>query len=461
MPSATIQPGDGGVTITPTPTGPQGIHKIQHVVIVMQENRSFDHYFGTFPGANGIPMKNGQPIACAPTGQGICVRPYHDKGTLDAGGPHHMSDAKRDINGGAMNGFIKVALSAPRHHTCIGLSDPECTPGTTVPDVMGYKTWHEIPNYWKYARQFVLQDAMFEPVASWSLPSHLFLVSGWSAYCTAHFDPRSCTNAPSEPRWQHFGLDPKPIYGWTDLTYLLHKNHVSWRYYVATGTPPDCPHDNVSCNPVIQQDPNTPSIWNPLPNFDTVVQNRQIKNIQYLSEFYTAATKGKLSNVTWIVPSGRNSEHGPASLISDGQAYVTGVVNAVMKSPNWSSTAIFLTWDEWGGYYDHVVPPHVDGNGYGLRVPGLVISAYARQGFIDHQTLSFDAYLKFIEDDFLGGQRLDPKTDGRRDPRPTVRENVPILGDLALDFDFSQTPRPPLILKPRPHVSGPQYWMGP
>ena len=88
----------------------------------------------------------------------------------------------------------------------------------------------------------------------------------------------------------------------------------------------------------------------------------------------------------------------------------------------------------------------VDENGYGLRVPGLVISPYARQGYIDHQTLSFDAYVKFIEDDFLRSQRLDPRTDGRPDPRPTVREDVSLLGDLIRDFDFNQTPRPPLIL---------------
>ncbi len=94
----------------------------------------------------------------------------------------------------------------------------------------------------------------------------------------------------------------------------------------------------------------------------------------------------------------------------------------------------------------------MDENGYGLRVPGLVISAYAKKGYIDDQTLSFDAYLKFIEDDFMGGQRIDPTTDGRPDPRPDVRENVAILGDLTKDFDFTQLPRPPMILpvKPKP-----------
>src|SRR5262249_30433471 len=99
---------------------------------------------------------------------------------------------------------------------------------------------------------------------------------------------------------------------------------------------------------------------------------------------------------------------------------------------------------------DHVRPPVVDQNGYGLRVPGLVISAFAKRGYIDHQTLSFDAYAKFIEDNFLGGQRLDPKTDGRPDPRPDVRESVPQLGNLMDDFDFAQPPRPPELLPLNP-----------
>jgi len=102
------------------------------------------------------------------------------------------------------------------------------------------------------------------------------------------------------------------------------------------------------------------------------------------------------------------------------------------------------------GFYDHLVPPMIDQNGYGLRVPGLVISPYAKQGYIDHQTLSFDAYVKFIEDDFLNGQRLDPKTDGRPDPRPTVRENVAQLGNLVNDFDFNQSSRPPILLPVNP-----------
>jgi hypothetical protein len=125
---------------------------------------------------------------------------------------------------------------------------------------------------------------------------------------------------------------------------------------------------------------------------------------------------------------------------------VTNVINTIMQSKDWSSTAIFLSWDDWGGFYDHVRPPKVDANGYGLRVPGIVISPYARRGYIDHQNTSFDAEVRFVEDVFLNSQRLDPATDGRPDPRITVRENVPGLGNLIGDFDFNQTPRPPLLL---------------
>ena len=204
----------------------------------------------------------------------------------------------------------------------------------------------------------------------------------------------------------------------------------------------------MSCPP-IEQAPTTPGIWNPLPDFTDVQRDDQLGNIQPLDNFYAAAKNGTLPAVSWIDPNGTVSEHPPA-LVSDGQAYVTGLVNAIMQSPDWDSTAIFLSWDDWGGFYDHVIPPVVDQQGYGLRVPGIVISPYAKQGLIDHQILSHDAYNKFIEDDFLGGARLDPATDGRPDPRPDVREVNPILGNLVTDFDFTQTLRPPMLLPVHP-----------
>jgi phospholipase C len=197
------------------------------------------------------------------------------------------------------------------------------------------------------------------------------------------------------------------------------------------------------------QDPRTPGMWNPLPSFDTVRQDHQLGNIRDTSSFYSAVRHGRLPAVSWITPDGIVSEH-PGTSIRAGEAYVTGLINAIGRSREWRSTAIFLIWDDWGGFYDHVAPPVVDANGYGFRVPALVISPYARRRYIDHQQLSFDALAKFIEDDFLAGQRLDPKTDGRPDARPSVREALASLGDLRHDFDFSQKPRRPLILPLNP-----------
>jgi phospholipase C len=272
------------------------------------------------------------------------------------------------------------------------------------------------------------------------------MVSEWSALCSQPGDPMSCVNALQNPARPN-GVTP-PDYAWTDLTYLLHKRKISWRYYVFAGTEPDCEDDSaMTCTPV-PQGAKTPGIWNPLPYFDTVREDGQLQNVTSLSNYYAAAKAGKLPSVAWITPTGAVSEH-PPGLVSAGEKYVTSLVNAAMRGPEWKSTAIFLAWDDWGGFYDHVPPPRVDENGYGLRVPGLVISPYARRGLVDHQTLSFDAYVKFIEDDFLKGQRLDPSTDGRPDPRPDVRERAPQLGNLVRDFDFSQKPRRPLILTPR------------
>jgi phospholipase C len=122
----------------------------------------------------------------------------------------------------------------------------------------------------------------------------------------------------------------------------------------------------------------------------------------------------------------------------------------VMQSSFWDSTVIFLTWDDWGGFYDHVAPPTVDANGYGFRVPAITISPWVKPHVVDHQAYSHDAYLRFIEDIFLESARLDPKTDGRPDNRPTVRETVPELGDLLTEFDFTQTPNAALVQKPCP-----------
>ena len=510
----------------PPPTVSEaGIHQIKHVVIIMQENRSFDSYFGTFPGADGIPMADGVPTVCVPNpATKACDKPYHDTADENAGGPHGTINATADLDGGKMDGFIAQAEQAfAENKARCKPDDPNCA-GASGIDVMGYHTAAEIPNYWSYAQDFVLNDHMFEPVATWSLPAHLYMVSEWSARCSKAGQPQSCVNSLDASTPPDFGAahdvertiitacsagnrtkactaalakagidasiaaqldevitrackDPgesyascaaavdksdippalkqklvdaaetfaPPEYAWTDLTYLLYKASVSWKYYVFNGIEPDCEDDSsVTCAP-IKQDATTPGIWNPLPYFDTVKQDGQLGNIQSLTSFYRDAKAGTLPAVSWVTPNGAVSEHPPA-LVSTGQAYVTGLINSIMQGPDWDSTAIFLSWDDWGGFYDHVAPPKVDQAGYGFRVPSIVISPYAKQGYIDHQTLSHDAFVKFIEDDFLDGQRINPATDGRPDPRPDVRESNPELGNLAADFDFDQAPRPPVIL---------------
>jgi phospholipase C len=441
----------GNTTIT-TPSKPTAVppqlamarEKVKHIVIIMQENRSFDHYFGTYPGADGIPMQNGIPTVCANdpvTGQ--CIKPFHDPSDINYGGPHGSTAAVTDINSGKMDGFVQSVMEGRRNY-CSNPKTPGCTSGKQGPDVMSWHDAREIPNYWAYAQNFVLQDRMFEPSASWSLPAHLFLVSGWSARCTDPNDPMSCTSNIIHPNQSIIIGRTMEEYAWTDLTYLLHKSNISWGYFLTQGVEPDCANDQMFCDKQpLRLD--VPSVMNPLPNFATVHEDNQLDNIRPTSEFHASLNDGTLPAISWIIPEYGVSDH-PMSSIHAGQDYVTGLINTIMQSPEWNSTVIFLAWDDWGGFYDHVVPPTVDINGYGLRVPALVISPYAKKGTIDHQTLSFDAYLKFIEDIFLDGQRLDPQTDRRPDSRPTVRENSPLLGDLLNDLDFSQEPLPPLIL---------------
>jgi phospholipase C len=497
-------PGRPSLPHTTVATTPTGIHKIRHVVVIMQENRSFDSYFGTYPGADGIPGLAGNPgtLPCLPDPRrGKCDKPFHDASLVNGGAQHGSRAAALDIDDGLMNGFVSESEIGGRG--CGGFAGV-CNISAPS-DVMGYHDAREIPNYWAYAHHFVLNDHMFESDASWSLPVHLYMVSEWSAHCSVQGDPFSCRNDNEQGGYvtDQIAADAGRIgrrafrlcladrlarlvaglhggslrqalrtvtrecnnelarrkarinaaavgtynYAWTDLSYLLHAHGVSWGYFITPGGQPDCENGVSNCSGAIS--PGTPNIWNPLPSFTDVKQDGQLGDIQPTSRFIADARAGTLPAVSWVTPDQTHSDHPPAD-IHVGQAYVTNLINTIMRGPDWNSTAIFLEWDDWGGFYDHVIPPVVDQNGYGIRVPSLVISPYARRGFIDHQTLSFDAINKFIEDDFLGGERLDPATDGRPDPRPDVRDANPNLGNLAADFNFNQSPLPPLILPLRP-----------
>lgn len=360
-----------GAGASPAPRRQAGaLAPIQHVVIIMQENRSFDSYFGTFPGANGIPPNTCLPLVQNNPQKG-CVTPFHDQHDVNAGGPHRASDAQADADDGIttqyMDGFV-FQQTAGEGKFCgsaaYGIKPPSnCTnskAGALRHDVMGYHTAQELPNYWAYAQNFVLQDAMFEGTRAWSLAGHLDLVSEWSASCKGN--PAKIATCVTDPTGKpiHHGDVPYP---WVSLFQLMDLKNVSWKYYLSSGDEPDCEDDAMDCDPQVQAS-TVLTLWNPAPGF-TYVAN---KGKAYLAEhnppidqFLKDITAGTLPAVSWIVPSNDVSDHPPFSITS-GQNYVTSLVNAVMQSPYWNNTAIFISWDDWGGFYDHVAPPIVDMN---------------------------------------------------------------------------------------------------
>jgi phospholipase C len=397
---------------------PAALSSVQHIVIIMMENRSFDSLFGTYPGVRGF-----QPgDACNPDPRnGGCVFSYENTSTIDQGGPHDTNSTVIDEDHGKQDGFIMAAEAGQGQQY-----DP-------YPDqVMGYHTCAEIPIYCQLAAGGTLADNAFAATSSWSPMAHLFMVSGWSAKCGIAGDPMSCHSDNNvNPK-----SNPPPDFAWTELTWLLHAHGVSWGYYVfsqRTGSVilnggGDDEGESVSHDSNYK----TLDFWNPMPGFDDIKLDGETANVQPGGNFTQAATAGLLPAVSWVIPSFPYSDHPPADL-ARGQAFVQKQVNAVETGPDASSTLIILTWDEFGGFYDHVMPPIVDSLGYGMRVPVILIGPMVKPGYIDHQLLSSDAFLKLIEDDFLGSARLDAN-DGRPDSRPDVRERYPQLGDLSLDL---------------------------
>jgi len=427
----------------------RGLYKLKHLIFIVQENRSFDHYFGTYPGADGIPTQ----APCLPSHwyPSQCFTPYPNHRDSNEGGPLLITYQTQDIDNGKMDGFVisreqqlgsKCAPQrgrAPRERSGTTMIDDEGFIQNVhcLVDVMGYHDGTDLPNYWAYAQNFVLQDHFHESAMSWSLVGHLELFSGWSAICKDLNPPNvdSCSTSPGGLGWSPTAPSP---YLWTDITYLLWQHGVSWRVYLDGGLAGKPQGQNGSA-----------WIWDVLPGFETVNQDGQVANAEYdQTQFYSDAADGTLPQVTWLLPKYVDAEH-PQASIKQGQSYVTGLIDAVMNGPDWESSAIFITYDDMGGFYDHQVPPFdFDSLGLGIRVPAMIVSPYAKKGYVDHQACSTDCYLKFIEDVFLKGERMSES--GRPDPRPDYRDAQPAYGTLAADFDFSKAPRPPLVLSTHP-----------
>jgi phospholipase C len=385
------------------PAAPPGFEKIQHFVFIMQENRSFDHYFGTYPGAEGLP-----PGVCVPNPSGgPCVAPYHDADAVNQGGAHNWANALASIDGGLMDGYIAGSAQKPG-------------------DVMGWHDFRELSNYWDYARLYVLQDRMFESITSYSLPAHLYMLAAQSGgyIGTGQAQPSS--------------------YAFPEITELLGGGKIDWKYYVNVGKSAGAADGGAAD---VDADETTYTFWNPLPAFPTVKNDpTQFSRLVNAQQFYIDAQNGALPQVSWIIPNSTLSEHPPAS-VATGMNYVTGLINAAMNGPEWNTTAIFLAWDDWGGFYDHVVPPKVDQYGLGIRVPALVISPYSRQGYVDHKTYSFESWLRTVEERF----GVFPMTG---------RDNT--ANDMYDAFDFTQQPRPPVVLAtPAAYPPAPQTQVHP
>ena len=396
-----------------------GLNKIHHVIWIIQENHSFDNYFGTFPGADGP-----SPSTCIPVmpGSSQCVKPFH----MPEGEPiydlrHGWVDEHAAYDNGKMDGFVWA----------------EGTPLT-----MAYLDDRDIPNYWAYARHFTLCDRFFSSEMSESLTNHLYSVAAQSG---------GLIGGLSSVEEIEEVLGEKGGFSFASIVKSFSQGHVTWKYYVET-RPMSEDHESYGVMPSLWFGaPKTFSLWNPLPGFKAVREDpEQMKNLVDLKEYFQDLRTGTLPEVSWIVPTFEDSEHPPESLVpvARGMWYVTNILNALMESPYWKDSVVLLTWDDYGGFYDHVPPPIVDAFGYGPRVPTLVISPFVKAGFISHFTYDFTSMLKFIE------ERWD---------LPPLTQRDAHADDMTDCFDFDQASLPTMIIPlpktlPRPRRAMYQFY---
>lgn len=379
----------------PSPSLAQDPLPIETIVIVMQEDRTFNNYFGTYPGANGWP--EGAAMAVDPDDPTAgTVEPFKLQSTRTPSLPHSAKAMVRAYNDGAMDSFI---VSAETY----GASD-----GTLA---MGYYDYRDIPFYWNLADDYVLADNWFSSVMGPSFPNHLYL---FAATMTGPEGQRY-TSVPAE------GLDVVTIFD------RLEESGVSWKVYVQ-GYDPETNFRSTEARLGLT-DKAAQLIWVPLVGIPRFVDDPNLSSkIVDLSEYFEDATNGTLPNVAMITPSGL-SEHPPGDLRL-GHFFAVDLLEALMLSDQWEESAYVLTWDEWGGWADHVPPPQVDEDGFGMRVPGLIVSPYAKRGFVDSTLYDHTSVLATIEWLF----EVEPLTE--RDASANAFVNA---------FDFTQPPREPVL----------------
>jgi phospholipase C len=384
------------VVLTASPAAAQPPHApvtpIEHVVFLMQENHTFDNYFGTRPGVEGVP-----PGSCMPLRRGTaqpCVPPFHigQQGSLDL--DHTAQAFAVQYNGGAMDGFVE------------GVS----TQGKDGKLAMAYYDDRDLPYYWNIADEYVLFDHFFSSANAGSIRNHMFRVTG---------SPGATGKTESIPPG-----------GWGDLPTIfdrLEAAGISWKFYVENYDPAITFRTRASAP---DADRGAQVIWVPLLAYPRYIDNpRLFSRIVDLDEYYEDAARGDLPAVSFIAPAG-DSEHPPGS-VQAGQTLVRSLLTQLMRAPQWESAAFLWSYDDWGGWYDHVKPPQVDQYGYGFRVPALLVSPYAKRGYVDSTTLDFTSVLKFIEHNW----ELEPLAE--RDRRANTFLDA---------FDFAAPPRPAVLV---------------
>jgi len=400
------------MTASPSPNHAGGSHRagglagsgrIDHVIFIVKENHSFDNYFGAFPGADG--GRAGQTS----TGEFLPLSEAPDQVIPDI--EHSAAAAYLAYDGGRMDRF-------DRGNGAVTLG---------VDNAYTQMTARDIPNYWAYARRFTLDDHFFSTVMGPTFPNHLMMVAAQAGNSTSNVanagglrkgGPWGCDSAPGAyvTTLSGHGVPGTafPCFDFATLADRLNSHHIDWRYYAPQLGQPGY-------------------IWS---TFDAIRHIRYGSqwdtNVRPWRQFETDVAHGRLAAVTWLVTDTSHSEHPPASTCL-GENTTVSEINAVMRSRFWTSTAIVVTWDDYGGFYDHVAPPQRDRLGLGPRVPTLVISPYARRGAVDHTAYDFTSLLRFAEQRFA----LDPLTT--RDAQGPA---------MAASFDFSAAPSSPLVLRP-------------
>jgi phospholipase C len=382
---------------------------IKHIINIIQENHTFDNYFGTYPGANGIPKNICMPVDANYPNFG-CIKTFLSTDVSQKDMPHDYVSSKIAHDNGKMDGFMLA--EGGNNNT------------------MSYFDNKTIPYYWELAKHYVLADNFFSSVLSYSLPNHWYAIASQAPTVSIYYgvaqNPQVAS--PSEKQIQKEYLR-EANHTSTIADLLVNRTagtNITWKYY----------YHNINIggyNDAVRNG-DAYDFSNPFAAKSSSYTGRYASHFVTRDQIFNDLKNGTLPQVSWVVPRDTLSEHPPYD-ITHGMDWVVHVVNSIMGSPYWNNTAIIVTWDDYGGFYDHVPPPPIDKYGLGFRMPAIIISPYAKSGYVDHTLYQFESTLKFIEWLF----NLPSLTDRDRN-----------ANDILNAFDFSHNPAPPHIIRLSP-----------